>query len=454
MPTPQEWETREGVHCVSKNEPTAAVNVVFVHGLGGKGGATWVSPPPSTLGFWPQAFASTHPMCSVWTVHYRADLIESIFSSAATMDLLDRAAWLLEELVVNDVPSKPIVFVAHSLGGVVVKQALQFSCVLGSARHRPVWEQTRCVFFLGTPHVGAGLANVAASIVNVLKSQAPLGGVLVRPSKAIGNLEKNNPVLRYLTDWYKDHAAQSGIETRAFAERNPCRGLTLVVDETSANPQVAGCTVVPVPDDHFSIAKPSTTTHVVYKALSEYVTDVSKVVAGSGKRPHQVADLVRGAWWERIDQADDPTAISFCELGFNAATGQMTIRGEGYGADGKTTADWHSVMGRLIQDEDEQLAMHYFWKGGIRVNDGKSKNREFNGYGLIRFSAPPDVTRPISHGEGFYWNVDEAQPTNTNYKEFELKRIVDAGTVQTMSGSQKSQKTACALAALAAWDTL
>jgi triacylglycerol esterase/lipase EstA (alpha/beta hydrolase family) len=51
--------------------------------------------------------------------------------------------------------------VAHSLGGVLVKQALLFASLLGAAGWTAVWDQTRAVVFLATPHDGARIAEVA-----------------------------------------------------------------------------------------------------------------------------------------------------------------------------------------------------------------------------------------------------------------------------------------------------
>lgn len=53
--------------------------------------------------------------------------------------------------------SRPIVFVAHSLGGIVVKEALRRS--YGFENHhkhlRQIYESTAAIMFFGTPHGGA-----------------------------------------------------------------------------------------------------------------------------------------------------------------------------------------------------------------------------------------------------------------------------------------------------------
>jgi hypothetical protein len=447
-------ERVEGLHQVSATPLEPLANVVFVHGLGGSGYSTWHS--AGELGFWPRTLAADHPRACVWALHYQASVLDTPLTRAPTMDLLDRAAWLLEELVQNDVPARPIVFVAHSLGGLLVKQALQFSSVLGPQRWRPVWAQTRAVFFVATPHVGAQIANAAITLANALRGTHPLGRFACWPSRALKNLEKNNPTLRYLTDWYKDHAPVQGVETRAFSERKPVGGL-MVVDETCASPQVAGCVASPLGDDHFTICKPSGKTHQVYRGVSEYVSDLEEsIVSGSGRlrRGGDFVELVRGPWWERITRKGDPTAISFCEIGFNDGLRQPSITGKGFDEDGDPSAEWHSILGSFAEDEKRDLVLRYHWVGEIFLANGKAKNPEYHGFGQVTFSQPANPLAQIREGVGFYWNVNESHPEKTNYKVIELKRIADAAVVRIMKDGKRHEKAALTAAVLEKWGTL
>ncbi|RYP13683.1 hypothetical protein DL765_006765 [Monosporascus sp. GIB2] len=54
-------------------------------------------------------------------------------------------------------PSRPVLFVVHSLGGIVVKEMLRRSrsCHMGQAHLRPVFESTIGIMFFGTPHAGS-----------------------------------------------------------------------------------------------------------------------------------------------------------------------------------------------------------------------------------------------------------------------------------------------------------
>lgn len=85
------------------------------------------------------------------------------------INLLNRIASKREE-----VEERPIVFVAHGLGGIVVKRALVEAKLDDS--YKPIREATYGIAFFGTPHQGGNftkLGNVAASITR---------GVLRNPS--------------------------------------------------------------------------------------------------------------------------------------------------------------------------------------------------------------------------------------------------------------------------------
>src|SRR4051794_31740379 len=97
--------------------------VLVVHGLGGDPFKTWQA-GESDDDFWPRWLAQDVPDLEVWTVEYEAS--PSTWLGSA-MSLPDRAANLLAWLETEQLPEKPLVFVTHSLGGLVVKQLLRMA---------------------------------------------------------------------------------------------------------------------------------------------------------------------------------------------------------------------------------------------------------------------------------------------------------------------------------------
>jgi hypothetical protein len=71
-------------------------------------------------------------------------------------------------------PSRPLLFVAHSLGGIVVKEALRRSrgCELYQNHLRTVYESTSGIIFFGTPHGGADprglIQHIAEKCIRVM----------------------------------------------------------------------------------------------------------------------------------------------------------------------------------------------------------------------------------------------------------------------------------------------
>jgi hypothetical protein len=99
-----------------------------------------------------------------------------------------RLAALMGELVDRwPVPVDEVVFVGHSMGGLVVRAACHYGRSSGDAWVRTV----RHVFCLGTPHLGAPLekgANAAAWLLSRLPETAPMANVLNLRSVGVKDL--------------------------------------------------------------------------------------------------------------------------------------------------------------------------------------------------------------------------------------------------------------------------
>ncbi len=70
--------------------------------------------------------------------------------------------------------------------------------------------------------------------------------------------------------WYSNNAVGLGIQTLAFCEKLKAHGI-LVVDETSANPNIPGVLPIPMDEDHISICKPSSRDHLVYVQVKNFI---------------------------------------------------------------------------------------------------------------------------------------------------------------------------------------
>lgn len=103
----------------------------------------------------------------IMTFGYNADVVNSL----STLDVRGHANKLLSRLRNRrddpPVDGRPIVFVCHSLGGIVVKQALRLAA--NDSTYTDIAESTKGIVFLGTPHRGSGFADWAGRLASIVR---------------------------------------------------------------------------------------------------------------------------------------------------------------------------------------------------------------------------------------------------------------------------------------------
>lgn len=244
----------------------AAADVVFVHGLGGDAHDTWSADKAGKL-FWPAWIAADLPSVGVYTVAY--DASPSAWRGPG-LGVIDNATAVLSLLDANDIGQRPLVFVAHSLGGLVVKQLLRHADGYGQPAWQALLGRVRGVCFLATPHEGARLATIVKRI-----------GQLARPTAALGDLEANTAPLRDLDTWFRNSVGRLGVTVSVFMEGRDTRGVR-VVDEASSDPKIAGVVPVPIGVDHIEIARPKSRDELVYLAVLKFIRQAAGAAPGAG----------------------------------------------------------------------------------------------------------------------------------------------------------------------------
>src|SRR6266568_2632064 len=114
-------------------------DVIFVHGLDGDATATWTSNGGPGL-FWPAWLGEDLPEIGVWSLNYDA---ASIAWKGSAMPLVDRATNVLASMEEYEFGRRPLVFITHSLGGLLVKQLLRHANDYEQPRWKEIAEQTR-----------------------------------------------------------------------------------------------------------------------------------------------------------------------------------------------------------------------------------------------------------------------------------------------------------------------
>ncbi len=241
------------LHAVHIADDTPESAVVFVHGLDGHPTATWQLRDLST--FWPGWLGQDLKCCNVYSLEYDASS-SGWFGSA--MALPQRAANVLATLDVELPDKVPVVFVCHSLGGLVVKQSLRKDWDLAGPGRSSLAQRTAGVVFIATPNAGSRISSLMTGLKSVFRINAP-----------VEEMQHAAPHLLDLSDWYRSKADDIGIKTLVFVETQPTKGVT-VVDAASANPGLRSAEVVPIDADHISICKPTNRDATLYKKVRQF----------------------------------------------------------------------------------------------------------------------------------------------------------------------------------------
>ncbi|PVH93671.1 hypothetical protein DM02DRAFT_619122 [Periconia macrospinosa] len=172
------------------------------------------SPSPSSSSvFWPEQYlASDIPQARVWTYGYSADVIGGLFQANNKNSISQHGQDLSVRLERDIDNSKPIAFVVHSLGGIIVKDAIR--------RSEKIRERTKLIIFLGTPHRGsayAGWGQIASNLARLALQDSN--------KKMLEALEVNSEVLDNIHEEFKTIVFKGGIKVHSFQEARGISGM-------------------------------------------------------------------------------------------------------------------------------------------------------------------------------------------------------------------------------------
>jgi hypothetical protein len=145
------------------NESIVA-DLVFVHGVTGNRAKTWTAPGADQP--WPREFlAGDIPNVRILAWGYDADIV-NLMTPAGQNRIANHARDLLTDLEnsrIDDI-DRPIIFVVHSLGGLVVEDAICISRSFPKSERGivKIEECTQGILFMGTPQCGSDVSKLAA----------------------------------------------------------------------------------------------------------------------------------------------------------------------------------------------------------------------------------------------------------------------------------------------------
>lgn len=249
------------------SDPSAIVDIVFVHGLSGDAHSTWDC--GGSDGFWPAWLAQDIGYSNVYCLGYGAAAFEKW--AKKEMDMFERADNILEQFAGTGIGKRPLVFITHSLGGILTKMVLRASADADDEDWEAVSASTKLVIFISTPHIGASIANIVDSVPGA--------------SKHIKMLGNETGMLQDLNKAYRNFCTAKGdLVTKVYYEKHATYKAVLVVSRESADPGVQGANPVAIDRDHISICKPKDRDDVVYRGIKRHVEktqDTAKVTNGA-----------------------------------------------------------------------------------------------------------------------------------------------------------------------------
>ncbi|KAF2156673.1 hypothetical protein K461DRAFT_2120 [Myriangium duriaei CBS 260.36] len=212
----------------------AVVDIVFLHGLTGSADKTFLHVESHT--YWPvHLLTKDITDARILTFGYDANVV-NFFDSAGQNTLQSHALDLIGDLAdkrdTQSSATRKIFFIAHSLGGLVVKQAMALSKSESQQHLKSIQEHTAGIVFLGTPHRGSDLAALANAVNAIVKAtgkntNADIMQVLKRDSQLLASVEK------FFGNWVNESRAR--IELACFCEELGVRQVGMVVTRESAS---------------------------------------------------------------------------------------------------------------------------------------------------------------------------------------------------------------------------
>jgi len=226
-----------GLHLVAEPAETVdskeLIDIVAVHGLGGHCVDSWTyRDTPKASVFWLQdLLPEKMPNARIMTFQYDAKVVGNTSVSSVSDNARQLAELLRDKRDPLDGvdPNRPIVFIGHSLGGIVIKQALQVANADDkSSGIRQIAGATKGLVFFGTPHRGADPAKLLGPIVKAVAT------VPRKPSsKFVAMLKTHSEGLLKVSQDFRPFAPQYALVSFYEQHVHPA-SKTLVVDKMSA----------------------------------------------------------------------------------------------------------------------------------------------------------------------------------------------------------------------------
>ncbi|CAM3988717.1 hypothetical protein [Arcobacter cloacae] len=250
-------------HVFGKDREDIQLDIIFIHGLDGHAEKTWMN---NNNEFWPLWFETEFENIAVWSVGYNA---APTIWSGDTLSMEDRSLNILNEFVYsnNGIGTRPIFFIVHSMGGLILKFLLEKSIL--DQEYKSIINQTKGVSFLATPHNGSDFANFIIILQDIFH--------IIRPNDILKELQSNEYFLSRLEKTFCTIVRDYDLKCLTFYEIKKV-GLgsigKIIVNKSSAISNFPQPEPLGIDKNHMEICKLESKEDLIYKKIKKLIKDI------------------------------------------------------------------------------------------------------------------------------------------------------------------------------------
>ncbi|KAI0112614.1 hypothetical protein F4776DRAFT_667191 [Hypoxylon sp. NC0597] len=291
-----------GLTVVYTPPDTRKADIVFIHGLGGTSRWTWSKNKDPEL-FWPLKFLPLEPdigLARILTFGYNANFRRAGNVSTSVLDfakdlLFDMKYAKDDQKEDLNLGSVPLIFVAHSMGGLIVKEAYMQGQI--DPEYESIIKAVSAIIFLSTPHRGT---NLAVTLNRILQST-----MIISSKQYISELAKNSLTLQKLNEQFRHIAPRLNIVS--FYETRPTSIMlknigVMILDKDSSVLGYPGEISKALDADHHGVCKYESPRDPNYISVRNVLisllrntsskTNLCKPTLSNRKEPHRLKSLL------------------------------------------------------------------------------------------------------------------------------------------------------------------
>ncbi|KAI4601048.1 Serine active site containing protein 1 [Pestalotiopsis sp. 9143b] len=339
------------------------VDIVAVHGLDPLGRklhaeATWTA----GNALWLQDFLPQRlPNARILLFDYNAN----VAFQTSTAGVLEQAESLLNQLEIARAAQtdRPLIFICHSLGGILVKRTLI------SAKHSDTYQNivnnTYGIIFFGTPHRGGNNAKIGDAFAGVVRR---LGR---KPKNSfMSALKSDSWFANSITNDFRQFLEE--FHFLSFYETRPLGMFGLVVDPKAAVLGLPGSREkqIPLDADHSGICKFESSTDPIYQQVEENIARMAKDAVQDSIDRQQRSE-VGSEGNSQNSQGDGNDTIQIGRSNDCRTTGNDNKSHQfGQGSKSTTSGNENTTM-QWVADpaEVEKYMQRYFETKGLRATE-------------------------------------------------------------------------------------